>query len=394
MTLAQASQAYERLVLFDSIFHDPIGKAFTTWLHDPSERHYRNLARALWREEISLQAYLIDQVLYAENRFTQASERGAVSEALLAVARQDLHHLSVLFRVEPGAGPDLPPFQPAPAGMRRRLAATPDWSELAEELSQYYRAHGAGEFGRFHAFRWESGKLVGISDPDPIRLEELVGQAEARTVILQNTEQFLRGLPANNLLLYGDRGTGKSSTVKALVHRYGPQGLRLVEVDRTDLREIGQIMRLLRTKAQRFILFLDDLSFERDETEYKRFKSLMEGGLERRPDNVLVYATTNRIHLISESHADRQGDEVHTRDTLQEIASLSDRFGRTVIFPSPNQEEYLAIVTALAAQRGLAIPADELRQLALQWALWQNGRSGRTARQFIDDLCGKLGLGT
>jgi predicted AAA+ superfamily ATPase len=178
------------------------------------------------------------------------------------------------------------------------------------------------------------------------------------------------------------------------VHRYGPQGLRLVEVDRADLGEIGQIMRLLRTKAQRFILFLDDLSFERDETEYKRFKSLMEGGLQRRPENVLVYATTNRIHLISERHADRQGDEVHTRDTLQEIASLSDRFGRTVIFPSPNQEEYLAIVTALAAQRGLAIPADELRQWALQWALWQNGRSGRTARQFIDDLCGRLGMGT
>jgi predicted AAA+ superfamily ATPase len=287
----------------------------------------------------------------------------------------------------------MPPFQPAPAGVAVRFAETDAWDELAEPLAADIRAHGAGPMGRYGAFRWADGQLIGIADPDPVRLEELVGNEDAKATITRNTEQLLQGLPANNLLLYGDRGTGKSSTVKALLQRYRADGLRLVEVARGDIGNLAAVMRAVRDQAQRFIIFLDDLSFEDAEVAYKSFKATLEGSLERRPTNVAVYATSNRKHLIRErARHVGGGDELHPRDTVEETASLSDRFGMTVIFTSPDQAQYLAIVAQIASQRRIQMPAEELRRLALQWTMWHNGRSGRTARQFIDDLSGKLGI--
>jgi predicted AAA+ superfamily ATPase len=383
----------DQLLLFQTIFTDEIGQALLAWHRSRTREDLIEFARALWREERSLQEYLIERVLLADNRFTRAAEAGAVSAGLMAVAQADLDQLGALMSVLDGQEIPLPAFEPPTTGLRAKLAATPAWGALASELAAHYRQHGAGDEGRYHAFRWEEGRLVGIAEPDPIRLEDLVGYEEARQTVIRNTEQWLAGYPANNLLLYGDRGTGKSSTVKALVHRYGPAGLRLVEVPRTSIGQIAQIMRLLRTKAQRFILMIDDLSFESGDGDYKSFKAMMEGSIEQRPANVLVYVTTNRMHLLRERHSDRSNqDEVHPKDTIQEMASLSDRFGMTVLFTAPDQEQYLQIVGALARQRGIDLPEAELRQQAIRWALWQNGQSGRTARQFIDDLCGKLGL--
>ena len=236
-------------------------------------------------------------------------------------------------------------------------------------------------------------------------------------MLRRNTMQFLAGFPANNVLLYGDRGTGKSSSVKALLNEGSPGGedggggggrsgadagsrvrwsaLRLIEVPKARLADFPIIVSLLRGRPQRFILFVDDLSFEEGETQYKELKAMLEGGLEARPSNVVVYATSNRRHLVREHFSDRaspNSDEVHARDTQQEKLSFADRFGLTITFPTPDQAKYLQIVEGLARRQGLPISPAALRARAIEWAAWHNGRSGRTARQFVDHLTGELGL--
>jgi hypothetical protein len=235
--------------------------------------------------------------------------------------------------------------------------------------------------------------LRGVRHPDPICLDELIGDKRQRDLIRRNTEQFLARLPANNVLLYGDRGTGKSSTVKALLNAYAERGLRLLEVGRSKLADFPTIVELLGEQPEHFILFVDDLSFDEQETGYKDLKAVLEGGLEVRPANVLVYATSNRRHLVMERQSDRAqpgDDELHGFDTVQEKLSLADRFGITLTFVTPDQEHYLEIVRGLAQRRGLAMPDEQLRARALQWATRHNGRSGRSARQFVDDLTGEL----
>ncbi|MGI9861190.1 ATP-binding protein [Moorella naiadis] len=402
------------------------------------------------------QNYLLDCLIAAENTFTlKAEQRGAgtMGAALQAAVRQDLTSLQALAGLAPAAyqaaraaleqlgdtsgraagtipdwtrfqplDPDLLPtplsqelkdetgavpgstknaLQPAAAARRQvkeQFLATADWGqEGLEFLAAYYRTYGAGLYGTYRAFRWEhgpqGGRLAGIADPDPITLADLIGYEDARSQVVHNTERFLRGLPAVNVLLYGARGTGKSSTVKALLNAYGDRGLRLIELPKRYLSDYQEILKTLTPRPQKFIIFIDDLSFEEDEVEYKELKGLLEGSLQVRPANVLVYATSNRRHLVKESFADRTfnpaGGEVRLQDTVQEKLSLAERFGLTVIFPSPDQEEYLTIVRELARKAGLEMEAAELRRRALQWALYQNGASGRTARQFVDYLLGE-----
>ncbi|HEY8347063.1 MAG TPA: ATP-binding protein [Symbiobacteriaceae bacterium] len=395
MSLLESEIDVQHLLLYHRLLEQPLGRAVQAYLADPGIETAVPVARALWEAELSLRDYIIDVARYDENPFTRAAERGNVSEGMLTAARHDLYILGRLAHLRLEADLPLPPDREPSTALARSLAATWDWRAFAEELAADIRAGGAGDRGRYHAFRWENGAMQGIRHPDPIRLEDLVGNEEAKALVVRNTEQFLRGLPANNLLLYGDRGTGKSSTVKALLHRYGDQGLRLVEVRREDVSRLGDVMRALQDLPQRFILFLDDLSFEETETGYKSFKAVLEGSLERRPPNVVVYATSNRRHLVRERRSDRQvggGDDLNPKETVEEIVSLADRFGMTIIFTSPDQEQYLQIVMSLAAKRGIDMPPEELRRQALQWSLWHNGRSGRTARQFIDDLCGRLGI--
>ena len=280
---------------------------------------------------------------------------------------------------------------------KEELAAEPQWDGLVEELAEYYAFFGCGIFSSHIAFKWENGALHGISEPDTIQLTELIDYADLREQIVDNTLQFLHGYPANNLLLYGDRGTGKSSTIKALLNEYWMRGLRLVEVPKNQLADYQLIIRELRHRKHCFILFVDDLSFEENETDFKNLKALLEGGIEEKPDNVLIYATSNRRHLIKETFADRKTNddsrEIRSMDSVQEKLSLADRFGMTLIFPTPDQETFIDIVLELAAQRELQVEPEELRQRALKWSVWYNGRSPRSARQFIDHLEGQLALG-
>ncbi|HVA91458.1 MAG TPA: ATP-binding protein, partial [Chloroflexota bacterium] len=280
----------------------------------------------------------------------------------------------------------------------RRLSTALDWGAMADELAAHWRAHGLGLFGRVQAARWvagELGRLEAITRLDPTRLTDLLAYDFEREPLLRNTERFVTGLPAHHALLYGERGTGKSSTVKALVHSYGDRGLRLVELARDDLGELGRVLAVLGELPQRFVLFVDDLSFEEHEVQYKALKAALEGALEAWPANVILYVTTNRRHLVKERFSDRdteQNGEVHPRDTMEEKLSLADRFGLLVTFPSPDQERYVRIALGLAQAHSIPLPDADLRRRAIQWALRHNGRSCRSARQFVDELIAEQGV--
>ena len=281
--------------------------------------------------------------------------------------------------------------------LKKVFSERADWKSNLRELHMYYRQTGSGNFGRYWAFKWNAladGRkgLVGVSNPDPIHLDDLVGCEDQKAEIVRNTKQFIHGYSANNMLLYGDRGTGKSSTIKGLVHLFGAEGLRIIEVSKHDLLAIHHIVEAVEGRAQKFIIFIDDLSFEEDETEYKELKALLEGSIARPPVNVLVYATSNRRNLVREYFSDREADEVGRQDTYQEKLSLADRFGIKLVYAAPDKQDYLKTVEAIAAKEGIKIERSELHELALRWALWHNAPSGRTARQFINDLKGKLDL--
>lgn len=282
----------------------------------------------------------------------------------------------------------------------KQFYSAASWADCLKELCSYYRTNGVGIFGQNYAFRWISkngdGELVGVRNIDSIQMGQLYEYEREQAKIIQNTEQFLRGYPANNVLLYGDRGTGKSSTVKALVNLFGKEGLRLIEIQKQDVSDFPEIIARLSDRPQKFILFIDDLSFTEQEGQYRELKAILEGGVEARPRNVLIYATSNRRHLVQETFSDREytleNEDVRRMDTQQEKLSLADRFGITVTFAAPDQKRYLAIVEKLVEERGLKIPLEELHQRALKWELSFNTRSGRTARQFVDFLEGQLAL--
>ncbi|HRW11847.1 MAG TPA: ATP-binding protein, partial [Syntrophomonas sp.] len=259
-----------------------------------------------------------------------------------------------------------------------------------EALELYYRQFGCGQLGHFSAFRWDNG-LQPIAHPDPITWDGIIGYDYQKKVLLDNTRAFMEGRPANNILLYGAKGTGKSSSVKALLHIFAEQGLRMVEITRRQLADIHEITDQLRYRNYRFILFIDDLSFEDFEVDYKYIKASMEGSLETRPRNILFYVTSNRRHLVRENWSDRQsaGEEVFPPDSQQEKLSFADRFGISLVYLSPDQELYLQMVTEMAEKEGIPMETEELRNQAIQWELSHHGRSGRSARQFIDDLLGR-----
>lgn len=268
-----------------------------------------------------------------------------------------------------------------------------DITMAVEELAEFYLTIGCGSIGEYAAFSWNQG-LQGIDNPDPIELDDLVGYEEQKKILVGNTEAFVKGNTANNVLLYGEKGTGKSSSVKALLNRYAASGLRMLELAKSDLGSLNSIIQTIRKRGFRFIIFIDDLSFEDFETEYKHVKASIEGSLEAPPDNVLFYVTSNRRHLVKETWRDRQSldEEVHVSDSHQEKLSLADRFGITIRYPAPSQGQYLRIVQQLAQRSNLELPADELKRKAIEWEMKYHGRSGRTAQQFITYLSSVLNV--
>lgn len=341
--------------------------------------------------------YLIYLIAVDENIFsiTAEKQRGRVGASLLAACDRDL---AILRRIHGRAcvlaGGLLADWRPTVAShLLAHAALQRAWADAdAAALAGHYAVYGCGQMANHVAFRWDRRHgLVGITHYDKTTFDDIIGYERQKTTLKQNTEAFLAGRPANNVLLIGPRGTGKSSTVKALVNAYAAGGLRLVEVPKGDLLQLQTVIDLLGNRGKKFIVFLDDLSFEESDGDFKHLKSVIDGSLQTRPANVLIYATSNRRHIVKETWQDRQGgdDEIHRLDSLNEKIALADRFGITITFPSPDQQEYLNIVHKLAQRHKISLSEEQLNKEALQWEFSHSGRSGRVARQFIQHLLGK-----
>ena len=266
--------------------------------------------------------------------------------------------------------------------------------EMKKTLTKFYKDYGVGKFGLHKAFRIEhdedGAKIIPITNIAHVNLDDLVGYEDAKKKLTDNTEAFVQGRVSNNCLLFGDAGTGKSSSIKAIANKYYEEGLRVIEIYKHQFKDLNDVIAQIKNRNYKFILYMDDLSFEDFEIEYKYLKAVIEGGLEKKPKNVLIYATSNRRHLINEKFSERgaREDEVHFGDTMQEKLSLYDRFGVTIYFGSPDKKEFNHIVLELAKRNGLQMDENRLLLLANQWELSHGGLSGRTAQQFIHYLVG------
>ena len=274
------------------------------------------------------------------------------------------------------------------------LAETKTPRDFKEVMTQFYKEFGVGKFGLHKAFRVEhteeGAKIVPITKIAHVRLDDLVGYEIPKKKLIENTEAFVRGRKANNCLLFGDAGTGKSTSIKAILNQYYEEGLRMIEVYKHQFQDLNDIIAQVKNRNYKFIIYMDDLSFEDFEIEYKYLKAVIEGGLEKKPANVLIYATSNRRHLVREKFSDKRelDDDLHNNDTVQEKLSLVSRFGVTIYFGAPDKSQFQDIVKALAARYGLTMPEEELLAEANKWELFHGGLSGRTAQQFIDYLSG------
>ena len=280
--------------------------------------------------------------------------------------------------------------------LSRALAATQNVDHFKRTLTQFYKEFGVGKLGLHKAFRVEHPEnsdveIIPITNIAHVHLDDLVGYEDAKKKLVDNTKAFVEGKKANNCLMFGDAGTGKSSSIKAILNQYYDQGLRMIEVYKHQFQDLNDVIAQIKNRNYKFIIYMDDLSFEEFEIEYKYLKAVIEGGLEKKPKTVLIYATSNRRHLIRETFRDKQDrdEDMHTNDTVQEKLSLVARFGVTIYFGSPDKKAFQEIVRVLAKKNGINMPEEQLLLEANAWELSHGGLSGRTAQQFIDYLAGR-----
>lgn len=279
--------------------------------------------------------------------------------------------------------------------LAQKLAKAESTEEFMDDMVQFYKEFGVGKLGLHKAFRIDGtvtpARIVPITNIAHVHLDDLVGYEIAKKKLIDNTEAFVQGRPANNCLLFGDAGTGKSSSIKGILNQYYDQGLRIIEAYKHQFKDLNDIIAQVKNRNYKFIIYMDDLSFEEFEIEYKYLKAVIEGGLEKKPDNILIYATSNRRHLVRETFSDKEErrDDLHSSDTVQEKLSLVARFGVSIFFCAPDKKQFQNIVKTLAERHQVEMPEEELLLEANKWELQHGGLSGRTAQQFIDYLCGK-----
>ncbi|MGI6548554.1 MAG: ATP-binding protein [Syntrophomonadales bacterium] len=435
--LIKSQQAAHRLVVYRGLLKDKVITSFLDLLQTltlyPSTvidtlNAYHEFVYSLINHPTpgnwpnAWQRYLVNAVLADENAFSRQAEYMPlyeISPSLCEAVRHDLICLQQVFLTPADSirraaieriGEDLMvesglslftweemmfSEQESPDKSLVLLGST-NWGEDIDKVAAYCHANSTGHFQHYRAFRWEKlggdGCLTGISRPDVVSPQDLIGLEQQQAELDINTQYFLSGLPANHVLLYGPRGTGKTSMVKSLLNRYCDQGLRIIELPKQYLNDLPVILNRVSNRAFHFIIFVDDLSFEDYEVDYKVLKTVLEGGMERLPGNALIYATSNRRHIVKELFSDREFNEIHGDDTVQEKLSIADRFGITITFPYPSQPSYLAIVRGLACRHHLDLSDEELVKQALQWEKSHSGPSGRTASQFVDHLVAESGF--
>ena len=397
MKLREWNARLHGLVVFRSLLDDPVVAKLVDLTdrmeagapgYGPVCDAVAQFEAALFEHTTNWGSYLSAAVLEAETICVRQAASGTLAPALQTALDSELAFLQALCGLTLD---ELLAAAGSATGQAQELAFLPRWETSSIDLPAAYAQRmsevgkkGYGMFAKHHVFTVENGQLVPVKYPDPQRLSELPGYEKEREKVIANTKALLAGMPANNVLLYGDAGTGKSSAVKAIANEFAPEGLRLVEVKKNQLYQIPDLMDKLAANPLKFILFIDDLSFTANDDNFAALKAILEGSVGGRAKNIAVYATSNRRHLIKETLTDRTGDDIHEADTRQELMSLSARFGLTVTFQRPEKARFETILAELAKQHGIDMPMDQLLVKAEAFAIRAGGRSPRVAKQFIE----------
>lgn len=381
------------LVIFKSLHENSVFSAFIEALKaidssniDTAIEKYCDFAAKLYTHSDNLTEYILRIMLENVNLYMlkkgEGKETGLILDQCLANELATIEALSQISSSELISNINYSGF--LPEYKTEKLDFAQIYADRIHNIKQY----GYGIYSRYHVFVIKNGIIVPVKCPDNISLNQLSGYERERQEVIDNTLALLRDKPANNVLLYGDCGTGKSSTVKAIANEYYTQGLRLIELKKKQLHEIPAIVETISNNPLKFIIFIDDLSFTEDDDDFAALKAILEGSVSSTASNLVIYATSNRRHLVRETFSAREGDEIHFNDTMQELLSLSDRFGLRVTFQKPDKKLFLSIIDELARQYGIKMPIDEIESMAEIFALNRGGRSPRIAKQFIEYLKG------
>ncbi|WP_148325210.1 ATP-binding protein [Paraclostridium bifermentans] len=388
--LEQINMKIRSFVVFNNVLEDEVMKSFLNMI-DIKEKsdikkveEYSNFTRKLLEKSENFSDYIWNLIMFDENIYVR---KLASKEIISNMLKQCvLHELQTLQEIATITSQDIRneiEYNGFMAEWSTNIEY--DFNEMYEERMEKLFTVGYGIYSNNIMFTYDKGKVVPVKYPDNIKLSSHIGYERERKRIIDNTYAFIKGKPAANVLLYGDAGTGKSSTVKAIVNEYANEGLRMIEVRKGDLLEIPKLIEELANNPLKFILFIDDLSFAKNNEEIGALKAILEGSVTAKTSNVVIYATSNRRHLVQESFSEREGDDIHRNETIQEQISLSDRFGLSICFSKPGKKEYLDIIHGLLEEYEVK-DIENIDMLAEQHAMSRGGRSGRTARQFVEYL--------
>jgi uncharacterized protein len=381
-------------LIYKNLSEDELVRKIGTYLVSKDVTLFSHIMRQIYSKTdvspFSYEGYLFDLIMSSENEFSlkceKSGRRALENTYLTEIVKKDMDIIRDLFK----ASPRFNMFDKRSGDISVRFTESTS-DELLRYLADEYYINGCGPLHRSAAYIWNNG-IDAVRMPDKVNFDSLIGYEYHKRKIINNTNAFIHGKPYNNILLFGDRGTGKSSCVKAAFNMFKNQRIRIVELSKSSVEQIQDAMEYMGSRGFKFILFLDDLSFEENEYGYKELKAHLEGGLECQPDNVVIYATSNRFHIVREAASDNAdvSDEMHLSDAIQEKLSLSDRFGITITFDTPSPKDYINIVKELLAREGIDIEPETMKRLACRWEISNHGRSGRSASQFVRSVAGSI----
>lgn len=390
-SLDKYAKGIDSLIVFNELKKDTVFSCLEQFLKEPSLKNYSTFVYSLYEKHTqNLSAYIKEQAMSLENACMYfACLNQPIPDLMAKTAAGELEFLESLNELQDVKidGIDMTQnLQFEPMDLKK------EYFYRLEHLEQY----GYGIFSKYHMFRMEKGispqhsyQLKPVEYPDPTLLKDLIGYERQHNEVMENTQVLIKGALASNVLLYGDAGTGKSATVKAIANELKQEGLRLIEIPKNMLHALPKLLDDLSKNPLKFILFIDDLSFQDNDDDFSALKAVLEGSVATRSTNTVIYATSNRRHLVKETFQSREGDEIHRQDTMQETISLSERFGLKVYYEKPRKDVYLQIVSGLAQQYGIEMDEKTLYLKAEQFALRKAGRSARAARQLVEQLYAK-----